>query len=66
MAEKRYPSDPFLPEVLYSELFGLRENSDWKSLKSACERLMTDYPDYRMMWAIEDMYEKALEGLKAK
>ena len=66
VAEKRYPSDPFLPEVLYSELFGLRENSDWKSLKSACERLMTDYPDYRMMWAIEDMYERALEGLKEK
>jgi len=25
---------------------------------------MTRWPDYRMMWAIEDMYEKTLEALK--
>jgi hypothetical protein len=65
VAEARYPKDPFLPETLYMELFGLRERADWTSLKAACERLMTEYPDYRMMWAIEDMYEKALEGLKS-
>jgi TolB-like protein len=66
VAESRYPKDPFLPEVLYMELFGMRERADWKGLKAACERLMTEYPDYRMMWAIEDMYEKALEGLGPK
>ena len=64
VAEARYPKDPFLPEVLYMELFGMREKGDWTSLKAACERLMTQWPDYRMMWAIEDMYEKALDGLK--
>jgi TolB-like protein len=64
VAEARYPNDPFLPEVLYMELFGMREKGDWTSLKAACERLMTRWPDYRMMWAIEDMYEKALEGMK--
>jgi hypothetical protein len=63
VAEARYPKDPFLPEVLYMELFGMREKADWASLKAACERLMTQWPDYRMMWAIEDMYQKALEGL---
>jgi TolB-like protein len=65
-AESLYPKDPFLPEVLYMELFGMREKADWKSLKAACERLMTEWPDYRMMWAIEDMYERALEGLDPK
>jgi TolB-like protein len=65
-AEARYPQDPFLPETLYMELFGIREREDWKALKAACERLMTGYPDYRMMWAIEDMYEKALDGLGGK
>ena len=64
IAETRYPKDPFLPEALYMELFGMREGGDWKALKAACERIMTQWPDYRMMWAIEDMYEKALEKLK--
>ena len=46
------------------ELFGMREGGDWNKLKASCERIMTQWPDYRMMWAIEDMYEKALEELK--
>jgi TolB-like protein len=62
-AQARYPKDPFLPETQYMELFGMRDKEDWASLKVACERMMTQWPDYRMMWAIEDMYEKALEGL---
>ncbi len=66
VAETRYPKDPFLPETLYMELFGLRERADWGALKAACERLMTQWPDYRMMWAIEDMYEGALKGLEGK
>jgi hypothetical protein len=66
VAETRYPKDPFLPETQYMELFGLRERGDWPALKAACERLMSQWPDYRMMWAIEDMYERALEGLAGK
>jgi TolB-like protein len=62
-AQAHYPKDPFLPETQYMELFGMRDKEDWASLKAACERMMADWPDYRMMWAIEDMYEKALEGL---
>ena len=30
---------------------------------SLCERLMSDYPDYRMMWAVEDAYDRALKKL---
>jgi TolB-like protein len=63
VAQSRYPEDPFLPEVLYMELLGIREKSDWTALKAGCERLMTQWPDYRMMWSVEDMYKTALDGL---
>ncbi|MFA6508312.1 MAG: CsgG/HfaB family protein [Treponemataceae bacterium] len=63
-AEKGFPKDSFLPETIYQRLFVLREKSDWTGVKDVCERLMGDYPDYRMMWAVEDMYEDALEKLK--
>ena len=66
LAEKQYADDPFLPEVLYSELFGMRERNQWQKLKTACECLMSAYPDFRMMWAIEDMYKAALEKLKTQ
>ncbi len=29
-----------------------------------CEELMLNYPDYRMMWAVEDFYKEALGNLK--
>jgi TolB-like protein len=64
VAEARYPKDPFLPEVLYMELLGMRERGNWEALKASCEHLMTQWPDYRMMSAIEDMYGKALDQLK--
>jgi TolB-like protein len=62
-AEKVYPKDPFLPEVLYQKIFVYRDREQWESVRSLCERLMTDYPDYRMMWAVEDIYEAALKSL---
>ncbi|MBN1523610.1 MAG: hypothetical protein JW904_03910 [Spirochaetales bacterium] len=52
--------DPFLPEILYMELFSLKHFREWEKLMAACEYLMGNYPDYRMMWAIEDFYEDAL------
>ena len=58
--------DPFLPEILYMELFGLQYFQRWDDLMKACEHLMTTYPDYRMMWAIEDFYERALEKKEGK
>ncbi len=62
-AERGYPKDPFLPEALYMRLFVYRERAEWDALRDLCERLMGEYPDYRMMWAVEDFYETALEGL---
>ena len=62
-AESAYPRDPFLPEVLYQKIFVHVDREDWQTLRSLCERLMSDYPDYRMMWAVEDFYERALEEL---
>lgn len=61
--EKRAPKDSFLPETIYQRLFVLRDRADWQAVKDVCERLMGDYPDYRMMWAVEDLYEDALEKL---
>lgn len=62
-AERRWPADPFLPEVLYQRLLVLRFRPDWPAVKAACERLMAGYPDYRMMSSVEDFYELALEKL---
>jgi len=63
-ARAAYPEDPFLPEVLYQTAFVYRERGLWAELRTLCEELMTEWPDYRMMWAVEGMYEKALEMLK--
>ena len=59
----RHAGDRFLPEVLYQTLFVYRARSQWQSLKDICEELMGNWPDYRMMWAVEDMYGMALEEL---
>jgi TolB-like protein len=63
-AEKNFPKDPFLPETLYQKIFVYRDREEWRAMRDLCERLMGDYPDYRMMWAVEDFYETALEKLK--
>ncbi len=63
-ARKAYPDDPFLPEVLYQTAFVYRYRGLWAELRALCEELMTLWPDYRMMWAVEDMYEDALEQLE--
>jgi hypothetical protein len=39
---------------------------DWTKLMAACEYLMQNYPDYRMMWAIEDFYQRSIEKLGGK
>jgi curli biogenesis system outer membrane secretion channel CsgG len=62
----RFKDDPFLPEILYMELFGLQYFEKWDDVMKACEYLMTTYPKYRMMWAIEDFYERALEKKEGK
>lgn len=64
IAEASYPRDPFLAEVIYQRLLVVRFRDDWNATKEVCERLMTEYPDNRMMWAVEDFYELALEKLE--
>lgn len=65
-ADKRYPKDPFLSEALYAALLPLRLEGRWADLKSACERFMSDYPAYRMIASVEDMYQAALDKLSGK
>jgi hypothetical protein len=65
-ARTQLKDDPFLPEILYMELFGLQYFQRWDDVLKACEYLMTAYPAYRMMWAIEDFYERALEKKEGK
>lgn len=64
-ARTAYPDDSFIPEVVYQTAFVYRERGLWAELRAVCEELMTLWPDYRMMWAVEDMYEDALERLES-
>ena len=61
-----FARDPFLPEILYAGLRARVYFEDWKEVKRRSEELMSNYPDYRMMWAIEDFYKRALEKLSGK
>ncbi len=65
-SRKVFAGDPFLPEILYAGLRASVYFEEWKDVKRRCEELMSDYPDYRMMWAIEDFYKRALENLSEK
>jgi TolB-like protein len=64
-ADKGYPKDPFLAECLYMALLPLREEGRWAELKDSCERIMTLWPDFRMAWAIEDVYKETVDKLSA-
>jgi TolB-like protein len=65
-ADKQYPKDPFLAETQYAALFPLKAAGRWAELKTACERIMSDWPDYRMAQAVEGMYQTALDKLSGK
>ena len=65
-SRKVFAKDPFLPEILYSAVLADSYLEDWSGLKFRCEELMTGYPDYRMMWAVEDFYKRSLEELSKK
>ncbi|MBI4976552.1 MAG: hypothetical protein HZC28_03675 [Spirochaetes bacterium] len=60
-----FAKDPFLPELFYQALLAVRDMGNWQEVKKRCEELMTRFPKYRMMWAIEDMYEQSLKELSA-
>ncbi|MEK6793647.1 MAG: hypothetical protein AABZ39_02640 [Spirochaetota bacterium] len=65
-SRKTFAKDAFLPEILYQALLATRDMGNSADVKTRCEELMTKYPKYRMMWAIEDMYEYALKELEKK
>lgn len=63
-ARTTFANDPNLAEILYAELLAVRNSTDdWAKVKTLCEDLMRKYPDYRMMWAVENFYEDALDKL---
>lgn len=64
-AQIEMTDDPFLPELIYQELLARFYTEDWETMITLCETLMFGWPDYRMMWAIEDFYETALEEKEA-
>lgn len=63
-ARTRYARDSFLPEILYVELLAWRELRDYRSLKNYSESFLLNYPDYRLVTAVEDFYKTALDELK--
>jgi TolB-like protein len=65
-ARVTFKDDVFLPEILYQEVLSLNYFEDWQKLMTACEYLMEHYADYRMMWAVEDFYARAIEKLGGK
>ncbi|MBN2353028.1 MAG: hypothetical protein JXD23_10705 [Spirochaetales bacterium] len=58
--------DPFYCDALYWQFFSLQYFKEWEKIMRLCEFFMEKYPDYRMMWAIENFYERAIEKLGGK
>jgi TolB-like protein len=65
-SRKIFARDPFFPEVLYAAVLANSNLENWQELKQRCEELMTDFPEYRMMWAVEDFYKRSLEKISGK
>jgi len=62
-ADSAWPEDEWLPEILYWKVMGNRWLENWEEVRAGCERIFVEWPDFRMAWALEDMYETALEEL---
>ena len=63
-ARAKYADDAFLPEIIYQELLVTYYSERWEESMVLCEELMLGYPEYRMMWAVEDFYENSIEELR--
>jgi len=61
-ADSAWPEDEWLPEILYWKVMGNRWLENWKEVRAGCERIFIRWPDFRMAWALENMYELALEN----
>jgi len=64
-AQRAYPKDPFLPELIYQKLLVYRETQEWLKVRDICEEIMADHPDYRMIESVEDFYAEALGRLES-
>jgi len=62
-ADAAWPEDDWLPEILYWEVMANRWLEEWEEVRTGAERIFIQWPDFRMAWALEDMYEIALEKL---
>lgn len=62
-AEEAWPDDEWLSEIIYWETLAYRWLENWQETAAGCERFFVEWPDHRMAWAVEDMYEMALEHL---
>ena len=62
-ADEAWPDDEWLPEILYWKVMAQRWLGEWEEVLAGCERLFIEWPDFRMAWALEDMYETALEEI---
>ncbi|MGA2141288.1 MAG: CsgG/HfaB family protein [Brevinematales bacterium] len=63
-ARVAYNTDPQIPDIVYLEILALKQLKEYARLKDYSEKFLTDYPDYRMIEFIEDMYKEALDKLK--
>ena len=63
LAREDLSNAPFLPEILYQEMMVYVFQSDWSRVKSACEEIMIGWPDFRMNYAVEEYYQKALDRM---
>lgn len=59
----QFRDDPFLPEILYQEMLARSFRGDWPGVKTVCEEIMTGWPDFRMNYAVEEYYERALDNM---
>jgi tetratricopeptide (TPR) repeat protein len=61
--EAAWPEDEWIPEILYWQILAHRWLKNWEEVRTGCERIFVEWPDFRMAWALEDMYETALQKL---
>lgn len=62
-ARTGFLGDPFLPEIYYQEMLVRSFRNDWAGVKTVCEEIMMGWPDFRMNYAVEEYYERALDNM---
>ncbi|MDH5656922.1 MAG: CsgG/HfaB family protein [Spirochaetia bacterium] len=60
-ARKAFSSDPVLSEVMYMEIFSLKQLGEKKAIRIKAREFLETYPDYRLVEFVEDWYEESLK-----